>query len=67
MFAFDHVLAIATTYDATVHILNVADTTHDGVVNLQGDSADSLEEKGEQTVSEAADRAQQRESIASQK
>jgi len=58
--AFDHVLDIATTHDATVHILNVADTTQGGVLNLQSDSVDSLEEKGEQTVSEAAERAHQR-------
>ncbi|MDQ2055897.1 universal stress protein [Halobellus sp. H-GB7] len=58
--AFDHVLDIATTHDATLHILNVVDTTQGGVLNLQSDSGDSLEEKGERTVSEAAERAHQR-------
>jgi nucleotide-binding universal stress UspA family protein len=57
--AFDHVLDLATTHDATVHILNVADTTQDGVLNLQSDSVDSLEENGEQIVSDAAERAHQ--------
>jgi nucleotide-binding universal stress UspA family protein len=29
-FAFDHVLDLAARHDATVHILNVADTTQNG-------------------------------------
>jgi nucleotide-binding universal stress UspA family protein len=58
--AFDHVLDLATTHDATVHILNVADTTQGGVLKLQSDSVDSLEENGEQIVSDAAERAHQR-------
>lgn len=57
--AFDHVLDIATTHDATVHILNVVDTTQESVLQLRSDSVDILEEDGEQIVSEAADRATQ--------
>ncbi len=58
--AFDHVLDIATTHDATVHILNVVDTTQESVLQLRSDSVDSLEEDGKKIVSEAADRANQR-------
>lgn len=58
--AFDHVLDIAAENDATVHILNVADTTQDSVLQIQGDVIDVLEQEGEQIVRDAADRAQQR-------
>ncbi|MDG5775209.1 universal stress protein [Haloarculaceae archaeon H-GB1-1] len=58
--AFDHVLDIATTHDATVYILNVVDTTQESVLQLRSDSVDILEEDGEKIVSEAADRANQR-------
>lgn len=58
--AFDHVLEIADTHDATVHILNVADTTRDSVIQIQGDVVDALETAGEEIVRDAATRAQQR-------
>jgi nucleotide-binding universal stress UspA family protein len=58
--AFDHVLDIATTHDATVHILNVVDTTQESVLQLRSDSVEVLEKDGENVVSEAADRADQR-------
>ena len=58
--AVDHVLDIAAAHDATVHILNVADTTRDSVIQIQGDVIDVLEEEGEQIVRDAADRARQR-------
>ncbi|WP_273838594.1 universal stress protein [Halococcus sp. PRR34] len=58
--AFDYVLDIAAMHDATVHILNVADTTRDSVIQIQGDVIDVLEQEGEQIVRDAADRAHQR-------
>lgn len=58
--AVDHVLDIATAHDATVHIINVADTTRDSVVQIRGDVVDALEEKGEEIVSDAAERAHER-------
>ncbi|EMA46317.1 universal stress protein [Halococcus saccharolyticus] len=58
--AVDHVLDIAAAHDATVHILNVADTTRDSVIQIQGDVVDVLEQEGEQIVRDAADRARQR-------
>ncbi|MGN8216458.1 MULTISPECIES: universal stress protein [Halococcus] len=58
--AFDHVLDIAAAHDATVHILHVADTTRDSVIQIQGDVIDVLEEEGERIVRDAADRAHQR-------
>ena len=58
-FAFDHVLDLATRHDATVHVLNVADTT-DGILQIRDDDADALEREGERIVGEAADRARER-------
>ncbi|MEF8787137.1 MAG: universal stress protein [Haloarculaceae archaeon] len=58
--AFDHVLDIATTRDATVHILNVVDTTQESVLQLRSDSVEVLEENGKKVVSKAVDRANQR-------
>jgi nucleotide-binding universal stress UspA family protein len=56
----DHVLDIAAAHDATVHILNVADTTQDSVTQIGGEVVDVLERQGEDIVAEAADRAKQR-------
>jgi nucleotide-binding universal stress UspA family protein len=58
-FAFDHVLDLATRHDATVHVLNVADTTG-GILQIRDDDADALEREGERIVGEAADRAGRR-------
>lgn len=58
--AFEHVLDIATAHHATVHILNVADTTQPSVVQMRGDVVDVLEREGERIVRDAADRARQR-------
>ncbi|WP_440009192.1 universal stress protein [Halomicrococcus sp. SG-WS-1] len=57
---FDHVLDIATAHDATVHIVNVADTTQMSTTRIQGEVVDTLEQEGEQIVHETADRAKQR-------
>ncbi|PHQ38668.1 universal stress protein UspA [Halorubrum persicum] len=58
--AFDHVLDLAADHDATVHVLNVADTTHDSVTQIGGDVVDVLEREGEEIVEAAADRAADR-------
>ncbi|MDS0475491.1 universal stress protein [Natrinema sp. 1APR25-10V2] len=58
--AFDHVLEIAAAHGSTVHVLNVADTTKDSVVRMQGDVVDVLERTGERLVRDAADRARER-------
>jgi nucleotide-binding universal stress UspA family protein len=58
--AFDHVLDVADGHDATVHVLNVADTTQDSVLRMQGDVVDVLEREGSDLVEEAAERARAR-------
>jgi len=58
--AFDHVLDLAADHDATVHVLNVADTTHDSVTRVGRDVVDVLEQEGEGVVEAAADRAADR-------
>lgn len=55
--ALEHVLDVASDHDATVHVLNVADTTHDSVTRVDGTIVDVLEREGEEFVSSAADRA----------
>ena len=56
----DHALDIAAAHGATVHLLNVADTTRTSTTRIQGQIVDTLEQKGEEIVEEAADRAEQR-------
>ena len=58
--AVDHVLDIAATNDATVHILFVTDTTQMSATRMRGDIVDALEAEGEDVVSETAARAEQR-------
>lgn len=58
--AFDHVLDLAADHDATVHVLNVADTTHDSVTRVGRTVVDVLEREGEDVVEAAADRAADR-------
>ena len=57
---FDHVLDVAEAHDATVHVLNVADTTRESVTQVQGRVVDALEQAGAETVREAATRASDR-------
>ena len=57
---FDHVLDMAESHDATVHILNVADTTRESVTQFRGQVTDALEQAGARTVQEAATRASDR-------
>jgi len=56
----DRVFDLADTHDATVHVLNVADTTHDSVVRIGGQVVDALEQEGERIVRETARRAEGR-------
>jgi len=58
--ALDHVLDLAADHAATVHVLNVADTTHDSVTRIGGEVVDVLERDGEEIVEAAADRAAER-------
>ncbi|WP_435074484.1 universal stress protein [Halorubrum sp. HHNYT27] len=58
--AFDHVLDVATDHGATVHLLNVADTTHDSVTRIGRTVIDVLEREGEEVVEAAAERAAER-------
>ncbi|WP_232700969.1 universal stress protein [Halobacterium wangiae] len=57
--AFDYVLEIAAGHDATVHVLNVADTTRSNVERQTG-LVETLEERGEQLVRDVAERADER-------
>jgi nucleotide-binding universal stress UspA family protein len=56
-FAFEHVLDLAARHDATVHVLNVADTTQNGLLKIRGDDVDALEAEGDRIVREAAEQA----------
>lgn len=58
--ALEHVLDVADRHGSSVHVINVADTTRDSVVQLQGDVVDVLEEAGEDIVRRAAARATER-------
>lgn len=51
---FDRVLDVAETHDATLHVLNVADTAHDSVTRIGGEVVDVLEGAGGRIVEEAA-------------
>ncbi|MEF8937287.1 MAG: universal stress protein, partial [Halovenus sp.] len=57
---FDHVLDIAATHDATVHILFVTDTTQTSATRIRSELLDTLEAEGEEIVAETAARAEQR-------
>jgi nucleotide-binding universal stress UspA family protein len=56
----EHALDIAAAHGATLHVLNVADTTRDSVVRVQGQVVDALEREGQRVVREAAERARER-------
>ena len=49
-----HASEIAHWADATVHVLYVADTAHDSVTVVEGDTVDALVQRGEAVVAEAA-------------
>lgn len=57
---FDYALDIAATHDATVHVLNVADTTLDGGARTRGAVTDALERAGQRVVEALRARAAER-------
>jgi nucleotide-binding universal stress UspA family protein len=59
-FAFDHVVDLAAHHGATVHVLNVADTTQNGFLESRGQDVAALEQERERIVSEAAEQAERR-------
>ena len=58
--ALEYALEVATEHDATLNILNVADTTRDSLTQIRGEVVDALEQEGERIVEEAAERARER-------
>jgi nucleotide-binding universal stress UspA family protein len=58
--ALDYALRIASEHEATIHILNVVDTSRDSLSRIQGEVIDALKREGEQIVDEAAQRATER-------
>ncbi len=54
---FEYALEIATTHDATVYVLNVADTTRDSITEMRDEVIEDLERKGEQVVDEMEEHA----------
>lgn len=57
--ATDHALAVAAEHEATLHVLNVADTNQLSLARVQGDVVDALIKEGERAVEEIADRARE--------
>lgn len=57
---FGHALDVAAAHDATLHVINVADTARDSVTQVQGQVIDALERAGTRAVKEAASRASDR-------
>jgi nucleotide-binding universal stress UspA family protein len=53
----DYALDVAAEHDATLHVLNVADTNQDSLTRIGGQVVDVLEDEGREIVDEAADRA----------
>lgn len=58
--ALDAALDLADRYDATVHLLFVADTTRHSLASTKGGVTDVLEREGESVVEEAAARVRDR-------
>lgn len=58
--AFDYAMSVASAHDATLHVLNVADTSALSVTRIEGDVIDAHVQDGEELVAEYADRAEQR-------
>ncbi|WP_321112585.1 universal stress protein [Halorussus salinisoli] len=50
----DYALQIAAEHEATLHILNVADTSRDSLIRVQGEVIDVLEQEGRRIVDQAA-------------
>ncbi|WP_335999056.1 universal stress protein [Halorientalis halophila] len=58
--AEDATFEIAAAHDATVDVLNVADTARDSVTNVQGEVVDALVSEGERIVEAVEERADER-------
>lgn len=58
--AVEPVLDIAATHEAKLHVLHVADSTHDSVTRVGTDVVDVLEEEGAAIVDHVAERASDR-------
>lgn len=56
----DHVLEIAACHEAKLHVLYVADTTHDSVTRIGTEVVDTLETKGKEAVATVVERAEAR-------
>lgn len=57
--ALEHALDLATTYDAKLYVLYVADTNRDSVTTLGTTVVDALAEEGESVVQTAAELAEE--------
>ena len=55
--ALSHALALAETFDATLHVLYVADSNRDSVTVVGNDVVDALEDEGESVVADVVERA----------
>jgi len=53
----DDVYTLAAAHDATLHVLNVADTAHDSVTRIGDEVIDTLQREGETLVKEVASQA----------
>lgn len=58
--ALGYALDVAAEHDATLHLLNVADTNQDSLTRVGGQVVDVLEGEGREIVDEAAARAHER-------
>lgn len=58
--ALEHALEISANHGATLHLLNVADTTRESLTQIQGQVIDTLEREGDSVVTDAAERAAER-------
>ena len=53
----DNIYTLAAAHDATLHVLNVADTAHDSVTRIGDEVIDTLQQEGERLVEEVASQA----------
>jgi nucleotide-binding universal stress UspA family protein len=58
--ALDYALQVAAEHEATIHVLNVADTGQDSIARIRDDVIDALEQEGDDIVEAAAARAADR-------
>ncbi|WP_435347370.1 universal stress protein [Haloarchaeobius sp. HRN-SO-5] len=56
----DYALQIASEHGATLHVLNVVDTSQDSLTRVREDVVDVLEQEGNEIVDEAAERVSER-------